>query len=420
MPGRIFISYRRDDDPAAAARVRDGLAHRFGKSNLFMDVDDLLAGLKFDHELAKALASCDVFIAIIGARWTDLLQSRSKSGDRDFVQEEIAGAIARGLVVIPVRVGRDGQLPRLPRAEELPAAIADLIRYQKHDVTHEYFGRDVGALADAITAVRLKLGHPHAGSVFARRWGTVTAAVAAAMVSGYAGAYFAGLPVPWPSVSVPAPGQSVIASSSSGAAQAPTAVPVAAKVDDAPRAGAVANAAVQSPSALQPAPEPAPDYVLRKSAPAGGKGGGEAFDEQYANLQHAPITGLNISVTRSVADRSQLLIGRLQVRWGDVIGPLHGGGPADVPTIPLKFEQGETIRRIVIFHKRFSWPDPGHAPVWISGLQVRTTKGAYTFGHADGIAVECTPANGEQIVGFFGRAGSYLDQLGCLFSKRAP
>ena len=44
MPGKIFISYRRDDDPSAAARVRDGLAARFGKSELFIDVDNLLAG----------------------------------------------------------------------------------------------------------------------------------------------------------------------------------------------------------------------------------------------------------------------------------------------------------------------------------------------------------------------------------------
>ncbi len=59
MP-KIFISYRRDDNPAAAARVRDGLAQKFGKSNLFMDVDNLIAGLRFDEELARALTACDV------------------------------------------------------------------------------------------------------------------------------------------------------------------------------------------------------------------------------------------------------------------------------------------------------------------------------------------------------------------------
>ena len=105
MPGRIFVSYRRDDDPSAAARARDGLAATFGRANLFMDVDDLLAGLRFDEELAKALATCDVFIAIIGARWMDLFDARRASGERDYVHEEIAEALKRRIVVIPVLVG---------------------------------------------------------------------------------------------------------------------------------------------------------------------------------------------------------------------------------------------------------------------------------------------------------------------------
>ena len=115
MAGKIFVSYRRDDDPNGAARVRDGLAARFGKTNLFMDVDDLLAGLRFDDELAKALAACDVFIAVIGVRWMDLLKAKASSGERDYVREETAAALERRIVVIPVRVGRDGQLTPLPR-----------------------------------------------------------------------------------------------------------------------------------------------------------------------------------------------------------------------------------------------------------------------------------------------------------------
>jgi len=56
MAGKIFINYRRDDEPAFAARVRDALVATFGKSNLFMDMDNLLAGQRFERELAKALA----------------------------------------------------------------------------------------------------------------------------------------------------------------------------------------------------------------------------------------------------------------------------------------------------------------------------------------------------------------------------
>jgi hypothetical protein len=137
MAGKIFISYRRDDDPSSAARVSDGLASRFGKANLFIDVDSLLAGQRFDEELAKALAACDVLIAIIGRRWMDLLKAKITSGERDYVREEIAAALQRRIVVIPARVGREAQLPPLPRAEDLPADIHDLVLYQKQDVTHE-------------------------------------------------------------------------------------------------------------------------------------------------------------------------------------------------------------------------------------------------------------------------------------------
>ena len=40
-----------------------------------MDVDQLLAGQRFDRELDKALSECDVLIAVIGARWLDLIPS---------------------------------------------------------------------------------------------------------------------------------------------------------------------------------------------------------------------------------------------------------------------------------------------------------------------------------------------------------
>lgn len=64
MAGKIFVNYRRDDSQADAARVRDRLVAAFGVANVFMDVDNLLAGQRFDKELEKALAQCDVFVAV--------------------------------------------------------------------------------------------------------------------------------------------------------------------------------------------------------------------------------------------------------------------------------------------------------------------------------------------------------------------
>jgi hypothetical protein len=154
MTGKVFISYRREDDPAAAARVRDALAARFGKASLFMDIDSLSAGQRFELELANALTASDVFIAIMGPRWMDLLRSRNQSSLRDFVRDEIALALKRKIAVVPVRVGRENNLAPLPRAKDLPSDIRDLVNFQKYDVVHENFARDIAGLAEAIARVR--------------------------------------------------------------------------------------------------------------------------------------------------------------------------------------------------------------------------------------------------------------------------
>ena len=40
MAGKSFTNYRRDDERAVAARVRDQLAGVFGNANVFMNVDE--------------------------------------------------------------------------------------------------------------------------------------------------------------------------------------------------------------------------------------------------------------------------------------------------------------------------------------------------------------------------------------------
>jgi branched-chain amino acid transport system substrate-binding protein len=191
MPGKIFINYRRDDDRSAAARVRDRLAAVFGKSNVFMDVDNLLAGQRFDRELEKALAETDVFLAVIGRHWMELFAARRASGERDFVREEIAGALARGLVVIPVLLER----APLPKAAELPEDIRELVMHHKHDVTHEHFGREIDDLIAAIRAVR-RSSRPRTPLPRGLVVGVPAVMVA---VTALVGTYLAGVSIPWPS-----------------------------------------------------------------------------------------------------------------------------------------------------------------------------------------------------------------------------
>lgn len=189
IPLKIFVSYRRDDDPNSAARVRDGLAAVFGKPSVFMDVENLLAGQRFDIKLAEALAGCDVLIAVIGERWMDILRERTAAmetdtEERDHVREEISAALQRGIIVIPVRVGRDGKLPALPRPSELPDDIRDLVAHQKHDVRYETHGRDVADLIKSIQAVSPESSKPTAHRL-SMHW--VYASSTLALVGGVVG-----------------------------------------------------------------------------------------------------------------------------------------------------------------------------------------------------------------------------------------
>lgn len=112
-----------------------------------MDVDNLLAGQRFDRELARALSECDVFLTVIGSRWHSTLQQRLTLNAPDYVRQEIAQALARDIPVIPVIIDR-APISNLA----LPDDLSSLLLHQKHDITHERFGRDVDDLIAAIKA----------------------------------------------------------------------------------------------------------------------------------------------------------------------------------------------------------------------------------------------------------------------------
>lgn len=171
MAKKIFISYRRDDARDMTARIRDRLASIFGARNVFMDVDNLMAGQRFDRELNTALERCDVLVAVIGSSWLDILGEREAQNDRDYVREEIAGALGRDLIVIPVLADK----AELPSSDALPEDIRELVFHRKHDVSYERFRRDVDDLAAAIKAVRRARG----AATRSREWIGRTAAVAA-------------------------------------------------------------------------------------------------------------------------------------------------------------------------------------------------------------------------------------------------
>jgi formylglycine-generating enzyme required for sulfatase activity len=174
MVVKVFVNYRRDDTRDMAARIRDRLAPIFRDGNVFMDVDQLLAGQRFDKELEKALSQTDVLLAIIGPRWLELLAERQANGGRDYVREEIAAALQRGVVVVPVLIERTP----LPSPDVLPDDIRDLVLHQTHVVTYERFGRDLGDLIEDIRLARKAVGARAGAQGVALRWRGAVAIVA--------------------------------------------------------------------------------------------------------------------------------------------------------------------------------------------------------------------------------------------------
>src|SRR5215831_10394247 len=123
--GKVFISYRRDDASGHAGRLYDHLVERLGEDAVFMDIDTIPPGEKFDSYIDENLRDCDMCIVVIGPRWSiDRLQN-----DNDFVRREIVAALARGIRVIPTLF----EGAKLPSPGELPTDLIELTHCQAYD-----------------------------------------------------------------------------------------------------------------------------------------------------------------------------------------------------------------------------------------------------------------------------------------------
>jgi hypothetical protein len=149
MTGKIFINYRRGDDPGNTGRLFDRLQDVFKPQQLFIDVDNIAPGLDFVQVLDEHIAQSDVVLAVIGKGWLD---ARDATGARrldnpdDFVRIEIASALKQGKRVIPVLVG-DAQMPR---SDELPEPLRPLARRNAVRLTYERFRADLQGFVKAL------------------------------------------------------------------------------------------------------------------------------------------------------------------------------------------------------------------------------------------------------------------------------
>lgn len=145
----IFISYRRDDASGQAGRLFDRLTARFGADAVFMDVSDLQPGQDFVSEIARALRTTDVLLAVIGPQWAGAVGDagrRRLDDPDDFVRREVETALRRGARTIPVLV----RGARMPGAAALPESLRPLARLQAIELSDNRWESDVRALIAAL------------------------------------------------------------------------------------------------------------------------------------------------------------------------------------------------------------------------------------------------------------------------------
>jgi hypothetical protein len=148
----IFISYRREDSAAHAGRLYDRLSSRFGAEQVFMDVDDIPPGADFAAHIDAKVASCDAMIVVIGKNWLTVRNAQGQlrlSDPADFVGLEIALALQRGVLVIPVLVAGAA----MPKAEALRTDLQPLARRNALTLNDQEFQRDADILIETLEKI---------------------------------------------------------------------------------------------------------------------------------------------------------------------------------------------------------------------------------------------------------------------------
>ncbi len=100
---------------------------------------------------SEAVGSCDGLVAVIGSEWlgaADGSGRRRLENPEDLVRLEIATALARDILVIPVLV----QGAQMPLATDLPDDLKTLARRNAVEVSDNRFRADVEQLIKAVEA----------------------------------------------------------------------------------------------------------------------------------------------------------------------------------------------------------------------------------------------------------------------------
>jgi len=149
----VFISYRRSGAKHSAYRLKDKLKQAFGADKVFIDLEDIDAGLPFADVIRDTIDRCSVILIVIGPKWLemqDMRGSRRLDDVDDWVRQEIEAAMASDARVIPVLVDGAAEL----KVDEVPESLREFAGLQAMRLSEEevYWHFDVDRLIDRILA----------------------------------------------------------------------------------------------------------------------------------------------------------------------------------------------------------------------------------------------------------------------------
>jgi TIR domain len=147
------ISYRRQDTPGGAGRLRESLAAHFGRENVFLDIDTIPPGVDWVEAIRKTVAASDALLPVIGMHWltvTDENGRRRIDDPNDILRFEIESALESGVRVIPVQLHG----APMPSPDDLPESLAGLTRRQSIRIDDDDWHYDVQKLVRALESVQ--------------------------------------------------------------------------------------------------------------------------------------------------------------------------------------------------------------------------------------------------------------------------
>ncbi|MEZ4671677.1 MAG: toll/interleukin-1 receptor domain-containing protein [Anaerolineae bacterium] len=152
---KIFISYRRADNPDFVERIRDWFAWKYGRDSVFMDFDAIPPFTLFADYIREKVRECDLLVAIIGPEWMRLMQERiHQQDDEDYVRLEIKLALEEQKPIAPICIKKAGE----PRKKDVPSELRQMLDYNVAYLdSGRHFLDNIEMILDAVESQLVRL-----------------------------------------------------------------------------------------------------------------------------------------------------------------------------------------------------------------------------------------------------------------------